>query len=298
VIKLSCCFSFLVFSFKMRVVCCLVVLLGYLCLMLFPLKLLVLALCAVFVSGSEIGCKTCVAFMEDAEGELIDIILQGLELESVFDFLFLIFFFFFFFFFFFNEVGISEGCSICGRLKSKLEQEVCGVLCEIVGIETFAKVLQGSDIDPIYVSFKTHDVSFNFSLGSGLHRTVCLSSKPLLAARLVRVICVLLFRSHCKAKYVHHQRRRAASGLFRSVLAIFFYFYLFFFFFNSITERTSGHDLQRHGQRFGSKCYWNGNHNFGMEGSKEIGIVNSQLFQCPTSGETGQPIVNEGCLNE
>jgi hypothetical protein len=136
-----------------------------------------------------------------------------------------------FFFFFFNEVGISEGCSICGRLKSKLEQEVCGVLCEIVGIETFAKVLQGSDIDPIYVSFKTHDVSFNFSLGSGLHRTVCLSSKPLLAARLVRVICVLLFRSHCKAKYVHHQRRRAASGLFRSVLAIFFYFYLFFFFF-------------------------------------------------------------------
>jgi hypothetical protein len=71
--------------------------------MLFPLKLLVLALCAVFVSGSEIGCKTCVAFMEDAEGELIDIILQGLELESVFDFLFLIFFFFFFVFFFFFQ---------------------------------------------------------------------------------------------------------------------------------------------------------------------------------------------------
>jgi hypothetical protein len=65
--------------------------------------------------------------MDDAEGELIDIILQvrsflGRHLmlcqfkkKPV-------------------QVGISEGCGVCGRLKSKLEQEVCGVLCEIVGL--------------------------------------------------------------------------------------------------------------------------------------------------------------------
>ncbi len=59
---------------------------------------------------------------------MIDIILQGLKSKSGFGF------------FFENKkkkVGLSEGCSICGRLKSKLEQEVCSILCEIVGIGNF-----------------------------------------------------------------------------------------------------------------------------------------------------------------
>ncbi len=62
--------------------------------------------------------------MDEAEGELIDILLQ---------------------------VGISEGCAVCGRLKSRLEQDVCGILCEIVGIEAFVHILQATDIDPVYV---------------------------------------------------------------------------------------------------------------------------------------------------
>ncbi len=91
------------------------------------LGLLLLSCLTVLCLGAPkagVGCATCVAFMDDAEGELLDIVLQ---------------------------VGISEGCAVCGRLKNHLEQTVCGILCEIVGIEAFVKVLRQTDLDPIYV---------------------------------------------------------------------------------------------------------------------------------------------------
>lgn len=86
---------------------------------------MLLVLFAAFIGQSHgIGCSVCVAFMDDFEGELLDLVLQ---------------------------IGISEGCHICSRISSRLGQEVCGALCEVVGIETFVHILQEKDIDPIYV---------------------------------------------------------------------------------------------------------------------------------------------------
>lgn len=86
-----------------------------------PITFLLLALLA---CGDAVLCRECVDFLDEAEGELLDLVIQ---------------------------YGISKGCAICGDLKSKPEQEVCGLLCEIVGIEAFVKILRSSDIDPIYV---------------------------------------------------------------------------------------------------------------------------------------------------
>jgi hypothetical protein len=74
--------------------------------------------------AASVGCDACVDFMQEFEGDLLDLVLQ---------------------------IGISEGCRICGHLSSKTGQEVCGVLCEIVGIEAFVHILEKVDDDPVYV---------------------------------------------------------------------------------------------------------------------------------------------------
>lgn len=89
---------------------------------MFAALLLILALSVPL--SDAILCKTCVSFLDESEGDLLDLVLQ---------------------------YGISKGCAICGDLKSKLGQEVCGILCEIVGIEAFVKVLRAEDITPSYV---------------------------------------------------------------------------------------------------------------------------------------------------
>jgi len=59
----------------------------------------------------------------------------------------MIYFFLLLFLLYFKDAGVVEGCSeICGVLaektNSKLAGEVCTVLCTVVGIKEFIKVIQ------------------------------------------------------------------------------------------------------------------------------------------------------------
>lgn len=48
--------------------------------------------------------------------------------------------------------GVLGSCSaLCGQLSNEIEATACNLLCDYVGIETFVKVLQYEDPDPIYV---------------------------------------------------------------------------------------------------------------------------------------------------
>ena len=40
---------------------------------------------------------------------------------------------------------------ICGKLENKTEQTICGLLCEIVGIDEFIKLIDKEDPDPIAI---------------------------------------------------------------------------------------------------------------------------------------------------
>lgn len=74
-------------------------------------------------SGEE--CSICVQFMEQALSALIQII---------------------------ANTGIAGTCGeLCGQLTNQFEEEVCGVICELVGIEAFITALSDVDPDPITV---------------------------------------------------------------------------------------------------------------------------------------------------
>uniref|UniRef100_A0A7S1VLR5 Saposin B-type domain-containing protein n=1 Tax=Sexangularia sp. CB-2014 TaxID=1486929 RepID=A0A7S1VLR5_9EUKA len=69
-------------------------------------------------------CGTCVSFFSQAINQLLNIILN---------------------------VGVLGECSqLCGKLESHIEAEVCNVLCDVVGIEAFVKLVTDEDPDPIY----------------------------------------------------------------------------------------------------------------------------------------------------
>ncbi|KAH3844335.1 hypothetical protein DPMN_086593 [Dreissena polymorpha] len=80
--------------------------------------------------ASRVGldkCKMCIDFADQALNELLNIILQG---------------------------GVIGGCAdLCNALASKTSPAigtVCNLLCDIVGIEEFIKIVQNADLDPIY----------------------------------------------------------------------------------------------------------------------------------------------------
>jgi len=70
-------------------------------------------------------CSVCVSFMDNTIQTLIEII---------------------------ANVGIVGGCSaVCSLLPNPVEQTVCSLLCDILGIEEFIKLLDKIDPDPIYI---------------------------------------------------------------------------------------------------------------------------------------------------
>jgi len=70
-------------------------------------------------------CSLCVSFMDSAIDNLLDIIL---------------------------EVGVLGGCAgICALLPNQIEQVVCQLLCDYVGVEEFVQIVNIIDPDPIYV---------------------------------------------------------------------------------------------------------------------------------------------------
>jgi len=43
----------------------------------------------------------------------------------------------------FVDIGVVGGCSdLCSKLPQKAEQEICDVLCSVVGIEEFIKLIE------------------------------------------------------------------------------------------------------------------------------------------------------------
>ncbi|XP_045164937.2 countin-1-like [Mercenaria mercenaria] len=82
------------------------------------------------VQAERVGldkCKTCIDFAGQALNQLLNIILQG---------------------------GVIGGCAdLCNALASKTSPAigtVCNLLCDIVGVEEFIKIIQKADLDPIY----------------------------------------------------------------------------------------------------------------------------------------------------
>ena len=69
-------------------------------------------------------CPTCISFVSQSINNLIQIIANG---------------------------GIVGGCSaLCGMLPNQTLGEVCALLCDIVGIDMFVKILSKVDLDPFY----------------------------------------------------------------------------------------------------------------------------------------------------
>jgi hypothetical protein len=69
-------------------------------------------------------CPTCVQFTSNAIDELLNII---------------------------ANVGIIGSCgALCSMLPNQIEATVCNLLCDIVGIDEFVKLVQKADLDPIY----------------------------------------------------------------------------------------------------------------------------------------------------
>jgi hypothetical protein len=72
-------------------------------------------------------CKLCIDFSDQALNQLLNIILQG---------------------------GVVGGCAgLCSALEKKTSPAlgtVCNLLCDVVGIEEFVKIIQKADLDPIY----------------------------------------------------------------------------------------------------------------------------------------------------
>ena len=78
------------------------------------------------VTKTEIDlCNVCVQFSGQAINQLLDIILNA---------------------------GVLEGCKeLCGLLNASEAIDVaCNLLCDIVGIKEFVKIIEDADLDPIY----------------------------------------------------------------------------------------------------------------------------------------------------
>jgi len=72
----------------------------------------------------DYGCELCIAFWNEALDNLIQII---------------------------ENIGVGAGCSaICGALPQQWEQQICLLLCEIVGSEYFGELVNDIDPDPIW----------------------------------------------------------------------------------------------------------------------------------------------------
>jgi|SaaInl4_150m_RNA_FD_contig_21_319677_length_850_multi_7_in_0_out_0_1 hypothetical protein len=70
-------------------------------------------------------CPTCVSFATQSIDQLLNIILNA---------------------------GVIGGCAdLCGYLPNKVEQTVCDLLCDYVGLELFIKLIKEADLDPIYL---------------------------------------------------------------------------------------------------------------------------------------------------
>lgn len=74
-------------------------------------------------------CPTCIQFTDQAINELLNIILN---------------------------TGVVGTCStLCNALEQKTGSQVlgavCNILCDIVGVEAFAKLVEEADLDPIYL---------------------------------------------------------------------------------------------------------------------------------------------------
>jgi hypothetical protein len=69
-------------------------------------------------------CPLCVSFSSQALNQLLNIILN---------------------------VGVLGSCAkLCSYLPQKTEQTVCNLVCDIVGIELFIKLIKKADLNPIY----------------------------------------------------------------------------------------------------------------------------------------------------
>jgi len=70
-------------------------------------------------------CPVCVDFMSEVINQLINIILQ---------------------------IGVAGGCqSICSYLDNQVEQGVCLLICELVGVTEFGNIITYEDPDPIFI---------------------------------------------------------------------------------------------------------------------------------------------------
>merc|ERR1712113_232370 len=78
------------------------------------------------VPAKKSHCPLCVNFMDEFIEQLINIIANG---------------------------GVIGGCAdLCGKLKGgKTEKAVCDILCDIVGIKEFIKLIDEVDPDPIWI---------------------------------------------------------------------------------------------------------------------------------------------------
>jgi len=72
-----------------------------------------------------VWCSTCISFMVQAINQLLNII---------------------------ANIGVLGSCAeLCGYLPNKLEQAVCNVLCDVVGIEGFIDLVEIADPDPVWL---------------------------------------------------------------------------------------------------------------------------------------------------
>merc|ERR1712093_883213 len=70
-------------------------------------------------------CPTCVSFMDQSIDQLLNIIANG---------------------------GVLGGCNtLCSYLNQQLEEVVCNLLCDYVGIQAFIKLVDTIDPDSIYI---------------------------------------------------------------------------------------------------------------------------------------------------
>eukprot|EP01130_Rhizamoeba_saxonica_P002328 TRINITY_DN12154_c0_g1_i1.p1 TRINITY_DN12154_c0_g1~~TRINITY_DN12154_c0_g1_i1.p1 ORF type:complete len:235 (+),score=62.95 TRINITY_DN12154_c0_g1_i1:51-755(+) len=75
--------------------------------------------------GGATECKLCISFVSQSISDLLQIIVNG---------------------------GILGTCgALCSQLPNSLEQTVCNLMCDYVGIEGFIKLLDEVDPDPIYI---------------------------------------------------------------------------------------------------------------------------------------------------
>jgi hypothetical protein len=75
--------------------------------------------------GSELAlCSPCIQFSEQGLNILLNEILNA---------------------------GVIGGCNkLCSGLKTKGAKTACNIVCDVVGVKTFIKVLNSTDLDPIY----------------------------------------------------------------------------------------------------------------------------------------------------